>query len=282
MNADQVAEVGFYLDQQAAGREQISANVSARVEAGWAGFDGWYDDQKVALQATASADLVRHARDVTTGLNTAFIAHTVAVLRGTHPTPTPVQLPPDRGSTSLEAVYTRPAKRFRFQISRGASREVALGAAQLAARTSAATDVMLAVRDSAQMAYRAHHVTGYRRVLRPEFSKSGPCGLCAAASDRIYKTSQLAPIHLRCVCETLPVVGADDPGRSLNDEELNDLYTRAGSTSGADLKRIPYKVNTHSELGPVLSLSDHNFRKRDALIASAIEVAEDLVRGGAA
>jgi hypothetical protein len=29
-------------------------------------------------------------------------------------------------------------------------------------------------------------ITGYRRVIHPEVSKGGSCGLCIAASDRVY------------------------------------------------------------------------------------------------
>jgi hypothetical protein len=45
----------------------------------------------------------------------------------------------------------------------------------------------------------AEDVTGYRRVIHPELSKSGTCGLCVAAADRIYYVDDLMPIHTNCV-----------------------------------------------------------------------------------
>jgi hypothetical protein len=104
-------------------------------------------------------------------------------------------------------------------------------------------------------------VKRYRRVLRPELSVTGSCGLCIAASDRIYRVRELMPIHPpSCKCTTLPIVGDDDPGRSLNRVDLDRLYAEAGSTAAADLRRTRYKVNEHGEFGPVLTRAGDSFR----------------------
>jgi hypothetical protein len=95
-------------------------------------------------------------------------------------------------------------------------------------------------------------VIGYRRVIHPELSRSGVCGLCIAASDRVYKVGELRPIHANCKCTIAPVTEDHDPADDLNKADLAAVYSASGGTSGAHLKRTRYKVDDHGELGPVL------------------------------
>ncbi|QAU06354.1 MuF-like minor capsid protein [Gordonia phage WhoseManz] len=97
-------------------------------------------------------------------------------------------------------------------------------------------------------------ITGYRRVLHPELSQSGQsCGLCVAASTRIYKKKDLLPIHNLCNCEPIEIVKGRDVGQQINDEDLDTLYGEAGfSTHRTDLSNTKYTVFNHPELGPVL------------------------------
>lgn len=120
---------------------------------------------------------------------------------------------------------------------------------------------------------------GYRRVIRPERSRTGTCGLCIAASTRVYQVKELAPIHANCKCTSVPMTSDMDPADTLNrsdiedilteDEEgnvrvlqfgrqeLDDLYEAAGdSTAAAALKRVRVFLTTHGELGPVLSRTE--------------------------
>lgn len=96
-------------------------------------------------------------------------------------------------------------------------------------------------------------VTGYRRVFHPELSKGGVCGMCVAASDRVYKIGTLKPIHLRCKCTVAAVTDEYDPGHRLNQDDLKMLYTDAGGNAAKHLKRTRYVIEDHSELGPVLA-----------------------------
>lgn len=104
-----------------------------------------------------------------------------------------------------------------------------------------------------------HRILGYRRVIHPELSKGGVCGMCVAASDRIYKIEDLKPIHYDCKCSVLAVTDAHDPGFHLNQGDLGRLYTEAGDKLGAPttanqhLKRTRYDIVHHAELGPVLT-----------------------------
>jgi len=122
-------------------------------------------------------------------------------------------------------------------------------------------DVAMATRQAAQDAMKKAprgSITGYRRVLHPELSTTGSCGLCVAASDRKYKIAELMPIHNLCKCEVVPIYGKDDPGSQINDEDLAVLYEQAGdSTHGHDLKGQKYEVFNHPDLGPVLRNPKH-------------------------
>ncbi|AXH49761.1 head maturation protease [Gordonia phage Pleakley] len=97
-------------------------------------------------------------------------------------------------------------------------------------------------------------ITGYRRVLHPELAQSGQsCGLCVAASTRIYKKKDLMPLHNLCNCEPQEIVKGRDIGNQINDEDLGILYGAAGdSTERQDLSNTKWTVFDHPELGPVL------------------------------
>lgn len=96
-------------------------------------------------------------------------------------------------------------------------------------------------------------VLGYRRLIHPEMSRGGTCGLCIAAADRIYHAKKLRPIHALCKCTISPVTADHDPADELNQADLTQLYKDAGGTSAAALKRTRYKVDEHGELGAVLA-----------------------------
>lgn len=95
-------------------------------------------------------------------------------------------------------------------------------------------------------------VTGYRRVIHPELSRTGTCGMCIAAADRIYKVAELMPIHAHCKCTVAPVTEDHDPADDANNIGLSQLYAHAGGNTVAHLKRTRYAIDEHGELGPVL------------------------------
>jgi len=101
--------------------------------------------------------------------------------------------------------------------------------------------------------YKGSRVDQYRRVLHPELSKTGSCGLCVVAADRWYSTRDLLPIHANCHCGIAPA-GADyDPGYQLNQKDLQRLYKAAGGTRADLLKQVKVMGVNHGELGPILS-----------------------------
>ncbi|NQE89609.1 hypothetical protein [Nocardia terpenica] len=158
---------------------------------------------------------------------------------------------------AVAEVFQRPARQLRAEVARGTPFDDALANSVERVKIIAETNLTLAEREAETQILREAHrqnkkVIGWRRVIHPEVSKTGSCGLCVAASDRIYRVQDLKPIHARCRCETMPVTRASDPGRELNDDDLKRLYQDATSTYASDLKRTRYRIDQHGELQAVL------------------------------
>lgn len=119
-------------------------------------------------------------------------------------------------------------------------------------------DLQLARRDETQVVIKnTPKVLGFRRVIHPEMSASGSCGMCLAASRRWYTREDLEPIHYFCKCEVLPVTDQNDPGVKMNEEDerkfLDGLYGDAGGNSIDELSNTRYQLDEHGELGLVLA-----------------------------
>lgn len=170
----------------------------------------------------------------------------------------------DAESMTTSSVFERPAAVYRYARSQGAAAPDASGQAVIRIRTLVDDNLMLAQRLAQQQVMAAAAVdldkapkdrpviVGYRRVIHPELSRGGTCGMCIAASDRIYKIGTLMPIHANCKCTIAAVTEEHDPADDLNAVDLRALYGDAGGNTVAHLKRTRYQVDEHGELGPVL------------------------------
>lgn len=155
---------------------------------------------------------------------------------------------------TVDDVYQRPARDVRYLVSVDTPLEDAVAKAEERLLANADVDLQMAARGASQRVLMStDKITGWRRVLHPEMSKGGSCGLCIAASDRIYSKNDLMPIHHRCHCEVMPVSDDVDPGLRLNQDDLDRLYAEAGGTTRDKLKETRYRVNEHGELGPQLN-----------------------------
>lgn len=161
-----------------------------------------------------------------------------------------------RADMRTAQVFQRPAEAYRYTRSIGGDAE----AAALLRIDRLVDDNLLLAQRLAQQEILVGAVnldnrtvvTGYRRVIHPERSRGGSCGMCVAASDRIYKVGTLMPIHSGCHCTVSAVTEDSDPADELNSVDLTNLYRDAGGTSVAQLKRTRYRIDKHGELGPVL------------------------------
>lgn len=247
------ATVPRLVDAHAAARARVTAGVGEAVVRRVAGFDGWYDHSRITVLAAAVAAAVQAGQRQVAGLTDAFLARVIALLTG-HPVGPVgvVDVRRLRQGTNLPAVYGRVADTYRWQVSQGADPARALDVAVGRARVAADTDVTLAFRAQARRVMLVRQVDGFRRVVHPELSRGGTCGLCIVAADRVYSRGDLLPIHARCACTILPIVNGIDPGAQLDRAALDALYEAAGSNRAADLKRTRFSVREHGELGPVL------------------------------
>lgn len=167
---------------------------------------------------------------------------------------------------TTDGMFNRPARKYRYARSQGATQleadQVARNLigliidenAMLAARLAAAEVLQKTV----DLDLPGPKIIGYRRIIHPERSRTGVCGLCIAAADRLYSVEDLMPIHTRCECTVAAVTADRDPGKRLNDDDLAQLYALAGGAGGTPttaapaLKRVRYQIDEHGELGPVL------------------------------
>lgn len=175
--------------------------------------------------------------------------------------------------------YGRVAEGYRYAVvAHGDTEDTARRKALLRVAAVAETDVTIAVRQQYLASMRGltklRDIRGYRRVLHPELSQTGPCGLCVVAADRVYHIEALLPLHLRCRCEVLPILGEQDPGIVLNNDDLQAIYEAAGGTGGevvkdtprgkvrhsAALKKVRVALAENGELGPVLVDADQHYR----------------------
>ena len=253
------------VDRWATTRLALITAVSTALVTDWEGVDP-YDDAQVAAYGEAAAGTALAGQLRAGELMESYLRSVLSVLG--------VVLPAGRLAGGLGnlrrgvdpgQVYRRPAATFRWAESTDMGREEAGRRAVRRIETIADTDISMSSREaSRRVLASADSVIGWRRVIRPEKAKKGSCGLCIAASDRVYSIDRLMPIHDGCNCVPMPVTRDNDPGRRLNGADLRQLYAAAGSTEAAKLRRVQFTVNDHGELGPVLGDERHAFRTTGA------------------
>lgn len=174
------------------------------------------------------------------------------------PEPKTVERTVTKSDAAPDQIFERAAVEYRYAKSIGADGIQAGAAAEARIGRIVDNNLILAQRLAEQQTLSAvknldKRVHGYRRVIHPELSIGGVCGLCVAASSRRYYLSELKPIHDRCRCSIAPITDQHDIGDLLNRQDLDQLYDDAGkSTNGAALKHLRYELQHHHELGPVL------------------------------
>lgn len=248
-------------DAHAAQRDSIIAKLLKALLGLWSGFDYWSDPHITTGMAAKSATLVDSA---TLNVRRLERSYTTAVLKRMDVRPT--ELPPiangyPRANVTPVEVYRRPVERFLWARKNGVPFEQATDDAIARLQELAERDVLTAARDEDQLVYEASkQVLGYRRIVHPELSRSGSCGLCLAAAANRYRVADLLPLHSGCNCDTLPITEGDDPGFRLNQDDLKKLYAAASSSGADDLLNVRATVNEHGELGPVLVKQGDHFR----------------------
>jgi len=250
------------IEAHARRRQTISERLVRILLRLWLGFDGWNDRDLVTVQAAQSATYVeaaiREMRQVSRTY-TRLMLREVGASTGTLPSFENIY--PRSAIDTLE-VYERPAKKYRWELYQGQDPEQALRNFEQRLTTVAGSDIAAANRDEAATVMESSpDVIGYRRVIHPELSRSGTCGLCIAAATRFYKRGDLSAIHGdSCKCEVVAVTKANDPGLRLNDADLKRLYEAAGGNTADELREVRAETVRHGELGPLLVREGDHFR----------------------
>lgn len=266
LTAEQVAAIGVWVNQQAAARERLSVNLTTYIRRLFRTLAGrrFYDEIAVARVARQVSQQVRVGQVATGSMTSAYLDQVFSNMgidaRGG------VTLPEQLRGIDPERQWQRPAAEYRRHVKDGLSGLDALARTEERAEVMARDDIALAMREAArQRLVSVDRITGYRRVIHPELSAGGTCGLCIAAADRVYRKAQMLPIHGRCKCEVVPVIeGQADPGKTFNDQDLRDLYAEAVEAAGGNtaeaLKRVRFVIVEHGELGPQLRVVGQNVR----------------------
>jgi hypothetical protein len=286
--AEVTAEALVFVQAQAEARRQIEQVAGAVLVAEVRSFGSWYSHAAIASLAARLSKVTRAAQKQTASSTDVFARGVLRLLTGR-----PVSL---HGTVDvskarpvqLESVYGRLSDQYRWlEATRGPDSPVAelehpdahplarlsedeiLDRIVIRGLLQLDDNLSLAMRDqwAANLEDAPASVVGYRRVLHPELSDGGSCGLCVVASDRQYGRGELLPLHGRCKCSTLPIIlGSDDevrfdPGQAINGADLKRVYGAAGgATDGRKLKRTRVRVEDHGELGPRLVAAGDDFR----------------------
>lgn len=163
-----------------------------------------------------------------------------------------------RTGTTSDLAYRRLGSEMRYMLTNGEPEQVALGSIFRRLEKMVTDDLSLGMREQSRRFIMANGrtTTGFRRVIRPERSKTGTCGLCAVASDNLYGRADLLPIHSGCRCDVMPVTKDYDP-RDMNRVDLEELYSAAGGNQAKDLINVRVRDVEHGELGPRIVPADN-------------------------
>lgn len=258
-----------------------------------------YRDAGADAYVAAMGPAADAAQQTMAALTDAYLTHQIGAMAGGSVAPlgvTPDLVTGDalRGVEPAE-VLRRPYEQVWAALARGKDFPEAVAIGQRRAESIALTNLQLAKTHTAQAVFaRNHHVVGYRRVLTGPHS----CGMCVVASTVRYHRADLMPIHPACDCAIAPLMGTEDPGRTINSATLTDAAHPMGTVHGGaqlyrhddvlelgdllepahraiedrfgrratDGRSIDYRkvllVRQHTELGPVLTVADHRFTKK--------------------
>lgn len=261
--------LGAYAQAQAEAMDVLAKATAQEVAALWRGFTGWYDDAQVGALAFTSGEKIKQAQARVGTLTNSYMSEVTR--RSGLSVPRMPQGPSlyPRMDVSPMSVWGRPAETYRYWAAQGEDKDAALGRSLQRVSRMVETDVALARREQSA-AYgdrmmntrgNAAKVTGARRVVHPELSRSGVCGLCLVASTRLYTVTELLPIHTNCRCTIAYVTEDHDPGAQLNQKDLERLYRASGSTSAKDLLNVKVQSFVSGELGPVLTSAGEDAEK---------------------
>jgi hypothetical protein len=251
--------VGVLVTTEAETYDAISDNLMAAVLTLWASFSAYWAGDSVVDIAQRIASLVVAAQRNVGRLTEAHLRQQFRRLGVELPRGTIVDLPEAlRLGADETEVYQRPIREIRYLESVGTLLDDAVDTATERLESTILTDLQLARVTAAQQVFyaapeetKAGPITGYRRVIHPELGNV--CGLCIAASDRVYRRVEKMSLHPGCKCTLLPIVGGQDPGSRINYEDITNIYAAAGGTTESRaLAKVRVAFKENGEIGTIL------------------------------
>lgn len=277
----QVEEARRLALAQDAARAALTAQATAMAARAARDFTGWYDGEQITAWTVRLVRQIEAVQRTLARSTDAYLARLASQLTGKRIRPVgAVDVAELRANISHAGSYGRAADVYRYQqslfdrVGIELDNHVATApptvvdpveAAVARVEAIADTDAQLVVRKQSQRFMESQRdVVGWRRVIHPELSRGGSCGLCVAAATRLYGKTEPLPIHARCNCVPMPVYDRRDVADEVNQADLERLYRESGGTTdAASLKRTRYQVTEHGELGPVLHAFDRPLRSRE-------------------
>lgn len=267
---DQTATAVSYIEYQAQMRAAAEAAALAAVMLRIRLFTEWYNTQAITALCTDIVTVVEAAQSQVAASTDLYLTQMVNLAKGVIQSPAgSVNVAKLRTGVTHAGVYGRLADNYRWLISQGKDESEAMAQVEQRATAMVNMDMALADTRQSQKTLTKARIQKYRRVLHPELAKDGKgsCGLCVVASDRIYNTDQIMPLHNGCHCQVVPISVDWDIGNSLNTQDLQSLYDQVGSNKYNDLIKTRYSVHEHGELGPTLGYSGDHWRDRKTALA---------------
>lgn len=259
VDSAELAQYAALVDAASQARKSISDQVAEFLRRLWAALSvqDRYNDARVAEFTAQAAQIVQQGRVATADVTDAYLSEVFDLMGLKMPT-VALDITHQPRGIPLEEEMLRGIKDFRRLRAAGVDELVASERGLVRDLKIADYDLNMAMRDASHQRL-SKSTRGFRRVIRPELSRTGVCGLCIAASHRVYRSDVLLPLHANCKCEVLPVAGLD-PGRLVNDADLRMVYDAVDSNTRDKLKQARFQVNEHGQLGPVLSVHGLPFR----------------------
>lgn len=251
----------------------VRRRVSARVEQNWRGLGSW-NEADVDLFLARTLPVVDAGQRRTVSLTDAYLARVTGGRTVGLPAAELVGAGVRNGTPPAE-VYRRPFVQLWSALGAGARFSDAMGAAGVRAAQSAATDVSLTMRASADAFQEQstgpaeQRIIGWERVIDPD-----ACAFCATASTQRYRSANLEPLHANCQCGVAPVFKEND--RAIRDFNARTLANMKKANEGqpgnywsskkfrvdgqtGEVTMPDVAVREHGELGAVLTDASQNF-----------------------
>ena len=184
-----IEDVEALVAQYAQGSLAIETAIAAEIPAAYRTLD-WYDTAATTLLASTTASRVTAGLAYVAGLAQQFADLTLGLM-GVPPVEQPAstwthEYP--RAGVDPFTVYSRPVFAYREAVGHGADFEQALGLLRLVSTGWSPRMRRWCGDKWSETKYRQAGVTKYRRVIRPERSKGGSCGLCVAALNACIRS----------------------------------------------------------------------------------------------